>query len=197
MLSIRFPTSCTEEHLNNVYKFYSCHHCYHRPRVKNFNFVISPAYQYQLQEWNQFLNVRGCNYFSHQPNLLQDYILIYHPAWVQSQIYWFKILQHIWRNFRFPKPGKHRRHPGNFNTYYAAPCATSGKIYAPNQQSNLSPTIFSTCHIIYTSTIIRGERRLLTPYSSERIVTHGGMLLKMNMEDLPIILTTKYGQPTQ
>ena len=46
--SIRFLTSCTEAHLNHAYKFCPYHHCYHRLRVKIFNFKISPAYQYQL-----------------------------------------------------------------------------------------------------------------------------------------------------
>ena len=41
----------------------------------------------------------------------------------------------------------------------------------------------------------RGKRRLFTPYYWERIVTLGGKLLEMNLEDLPIGLTTEYGQP--
>ena len=39
--------------------------------------------------------------------------------------------------------------------------------------------------------------RLFTPYYWERIVTHGGKLLEMNLEYLPMGLTTEYGQPTQ
>ena len=51
--------------------------------------------------------------------------------------------------------------------------------------------------MVYTSTIRRVERRLFTPYYRERIVTLGGKLLEMNLGDLPMGLTTEYGQPTQ
>ena len=60
MQPIRLNTSRTGAHLNHAYKFYPCHHCYHRVRVKIFNFRISPAYQYYLREWNRFLNLQGC-----------------------------------------------------------------------------------------------------------------------------------------
>ena len=51
--------------------------------------------------------------------------------------------------------------------------------------------------MIYKSTISMGKRRILTPYYWERIVTYGGKLLEINLKDLPMGFTTKYGQPTQ
>ena len=84
-----------------------------------------------------------------------------------------------------------------FNTYYAAPSATSDKISAPKQHSTLLPTIYSTFPMISTYKISREKRRLLSTYYWERIVTHGGELLELNLEDLLMGLTTKYGQPTK
>ena len=86
MQSIRLPTSCIEAHLNHAYKFYPCHHCYHRLRMKIFNLNIYPAYQYQLQGCNQFCILQGWNYFIQHPHHIQDYSLPHHPAWIQIQI---------------------------------------------------------------------------------------------------------------
>ena len=164
MRSVKFPTSWIEAHLNHANKSYPWNHCYHRLRVKIFNFKISLAYQYPLRGLNRFCNLWGCKHFTQHLHHLQYFSLTHNIAWIQIQIHAFKNLQNIWTHLRFPKLGKHRRHPGKFNTVYAAPRVNSDKIYAPKQHINLSPTIYSTYHIISTSTISRGERTLLTPY---------------------------------
>ena len=51
--------------------------------------------------------------------------------------------------------------------------------------------------MLSTSTIIRAERRLLTPYYWERIVTLGGKLLEINLGYLPMVMAIECGQPTQ
>ena len=51
--------------------------------------------------------------------------------------------------------------------------------------------------MLYTYTISMKKRRLLTTYYWERIVAHGGKLLEMNLEYLPMGLTTEYKQPTK
>ena len=83
----KLPTFCTEPHLNHAYKYYHYHQCYHRIRVKIFNFKISPSYQYHLQGWNRFRNLRGCKHFSYHPHHLQYCSLPHHPAWIHIQIH--------------------------------------------------------------------------------------------------------------
>ena len=110
---------------------------------------------------------------------------------------WIKNLQNVWSHLSSPKPGKHRRHLCKFYTVYAATRATLEKLSAPKQLSTLSPTISTTYHILSTSTMIRGKSRLFTSYYWENIVTLGGKLLGMNLEDLTMGFTTKCGEPTQ
>ena len=112
----KLPTFCTEPHLNHAYKYYHYHQCYHRIRVKIFNFKISPSYQYHLQGWNRFCNLRGCKHFSYHPHHLQYCSLPHHPAWIHIQIHGLKKLQNILSHLRFPNPGKHKWLPSKFNT---------------------------------------------------------------------------------
>ena len=51
--------------------------------------------------------------------------------------------------------------------------------------------------MLYKYTISRGKRRLFIPYFWEGIVTLGGKLLEMNLEDFLMGFTTEYGKPTQ
>ena len=68
---------------------------------------------------------------------------------------WNKKLKTIWSHPILPNPGKHKRHPGKFNTVYSSPCATLEKISVHKQHRILSPTIYSTYNMLSKSTIFR------------------------------------------
>ena len=150
--SIIFPTSGKEAHLSPACKIFHYPQCYHRVRMKIFNTKISSAHQYQLWEWNRFGNLRGCKHkIKHTPQL-QESSLQHPPDWIHIQIHGFKNLQNIRKHPIFSKPENHKRHPGKFNTNYAGPCATLGKIFAPKQHITLLPTIYSNYCVLYKST---------------------------------------------
>ena len=158
--SIRLAVFCKEAQLIPAYKYYSFPQCYHRVRMKIFNHQNFPEYQHQIQGWNHCRNLLGCKHNIQQPQGLQFINLPHSLVWIHIQIHGLKKLQNIRRYTRFSKPGKHKRHPGKFNTDYAILRATLGKISAPKKNSTLLPTIFSNYWMISTSTIIRVKRKL-------------------------------------
>ena len=130
--SIILPTSCKEGHLSQANKFYHYHQCYHKLKVKIFNFKISPPYQYQLRRWNWFLNLRRCKCISPHPHNLQEISWQHPPGWIHIQIHGLINLQNIWRHPILPKPRKHKWRPGKFNTAYAVPRAILEKFTHPS-----------------------------------------------------------------